>query len=75
LSRKRVAVIRGDGVGPEIVESTLKVLSEMALPIEFLRVDAGREVWEKTGKPIFEETIDIIKSCDALLKGKELTRA
>jgi len=62
-------VIPGDGVGPEIVDATLTVLNEMALPLEFVSVEAGRRVWEKTGKPILEETMDVIKSCDVILKG------
>jgi len=66
---KKVAVIPGDGIGPEIVSATLKVLNEMNLPIEFVKVECGKKVWEKKGKPILEEDLDVIKSCDALLKG------
>lgn len=66
---RSVAVIHGDGIGPEIVDATLRVLSDMALPVEFVRVEAGRETWKRTGKPISEETLDVIRSCDALLKG------
>jgi len=66
---KKIAVIPGDGIGPEIVDATLRVLNEMNLPIEFVTVECGKRVWERKGKPIFEEDLDVIKECDALLKG------
>ena len=66
---KKVAVIPGDGIGPEIVGVTLEVLNKMNLPIEFVKVECGKKVWERKGKPILEEDLDLIKSCDVLLKG------
>ena len=66
---KRVAVIPGDGIGPEIVQATMKVLEAMELPIEFVWIEAGRRVWEETGRPISEEDLETIKTCDAVLKG------
>jgi len=66
---KRVAVIPGDGIGPEIVHATMRVLEAMVLPIEFVWIEAGRRVWEETGRPISEEDLETIKTCDAILKG------
>jgi len=66
---KRVAVIPGDGIGPEIFAATLKVLNYMNLPIDFVKVESGKKVWEKFGKPLLREDLEIIRGCDALLKG------
>lgn len=68
MSRK-IAVIPGDGIGPEINEATMKVLREMELPFEFVFLECGRKAWEKRGKPISEDDLEVIKSCDVLLKG------
>ncbi|MEM1539782.1 MAG: isocitrate/isopropylmalate dehydrogenase family protein [Candidatus Bathyarchaeia archaeon] len=66
---KSVAIIPGDGIGPEIVSATMKILNSMNLPLEFVKVECGRKVWEKFGKPLLEEDLEVIRDCDALLKG------
>ena len=33
---KRIAVIRGDGIGPEIVDATLEVLNYLEVPLEYV---------------------------------------
>jgi len=62
-------VIPGDGIGPEITRATLRVLDELNLPIEYVFVEAGLERWRRTGTAISEEDLDLIGTCDALLKG------
>jgi len=66
---KSVAVIPGDGIGPEIFSAAMKILNSMNLPLEFVKVECGRKVWEKFGKPLLEEDLEVIRGCDALLKG------
>ena len=66
---KRVAVIKGDGIGPEIMNATLKVLDELGICLEYVFVEAGLERWRRTGVAITQEDLEVIKSCDALLKG------
>lgn len=66
---KSVAVIPGDGIGPEIVAATMRVFSVMSLPIEFVKVECGKSVWKRTGKPLLREDLEVIKGCDAVLKG------
>jgi len=65
----KVAVIPGDGIGPEIMSATVKVLDFLKLPFEFVRVNVGRKAWEKRGAAITDEDLDVIKSCDVVLKG------
>jgi isocitrate dehydrogenase (NAD+) len=75
LLSKRVALIRGDGTGPELVEAMLTVLKATGTQTEFARCDAGLEWWEKHGGPTLvpEETWKILDSSDACFKGPTTT--
>ncbi len=68
MSRK-IAVIRGDGIGPEIVDATLEVLDHLEVPLEYVFIDAGLARWKREGVPISDEDLEIIRKCDAVLKG------
>ncbi|MDA4130654.1 MAG: isocitrate/isopropylmalate dehydrogenase family protein [Thaumarchaeota archaeon] len=72
---KRVALIRGDGTGPELVEAMLKVLKATGTTTEFVTCDAGLEWWEKHHGPtlIPEETWKILDSAVACFKGPTTT--
>lgn len=69
----RVAVIEGDGIGPEIIDATFKALAKLVakygLGIEFVKVEAGDNAVKKYGAAVPEESWKTIKSCDAILKG------
>ena len=69
----RVAVIEGDGIGPEVVSSALKVLNKViekySLPLEIVKVEAGDRALEKYGTPLPEESFKKILESDAILKG------
>lgn len=66
--RPRIAVIKGDGVGPEVVEAALSVL-ERILDAEFVEVRAGKAYFRETGLPIEEDGMEKLRESDALLKG------
>lgn len=72
---KRVALIRGDGTGPELVEAMLTVLHSSNTNAEFVQCDAGLEWWESHGGPTLvpEETWKILDSVDACFKGPTTT--
>jgi len=42
----RITIARGDGIGPEIMEATLKILKAAKAPIEYDEIKVGREVYE-----------------------------
>ena len=69
----RIALMRGDGIGPEQTDATLKVLSALEevsnFRLEFLEVEGGDECLKKRGTPLPEESIEIIRKADACLKG------
>ncbi len=72
---KKVAVIRGDGTGPELVEVTLKVLRAAGSKAEFTECDAGSEWWEKNKGPSFfsDKVWDVLEKSDCCLKGPTTT--
>ncbi len=41
--------MKGDGIGPEVVDSMLRVLKECNSQIEIINCEAGLEQWEKNG--------------------------
>ncbi len=41
--------MRGDGIGPEVVDSMLKVLKECDIQSEIILCDVGSEQWDKNG--------------------------
>jgi 3-isopropylmalate dehydrogenase len=63
-----VAVIPGDGIGHEVVPATLRVLEAVA-DFEFVHVEAGDAVAERTGDPLPEETVEAVTNADATLFG------
>jgi len=75
LTTKCVALIRGDGTGPELVEAMLTVLRATSTETQFVQCDAGLEWWEKNGGSslIPEETWKILNSSDACFKGPTTT--
>jgi isocitrate dehydrogenase len=72
---KKAAVIKGDGVGPEVIEAALKVLEAAGTRVELIPCEAGLEWWEKHKGNSFipEETWSILKESDAVLKGPTQT--
>jgi isocitrate dehydrogenase len=72
---KTVALIRGDGVGPELTDGLLKVLKAVAAPVEFLECEAGSEWWEKKkGDTLIPEaTWEVLEDADACFKGPTVT--
>ena len=69
----QIAVIKGDGIGPEIVDEAIKVLDTAAArfghTFHYTRVLMGGESIDACGVPLTDETIDICKNSDAVLMG------
>jgi len=69
----KIALIPGDGIGPELTEATLKVLNAIqgryGLSLEFAETEAGDACLKKRGVALPEETIETIRSSDTCLKG------
>ncbi len=71
--KKIIAITRGDGCGPEVVNEGIKILkivSELTdYDFEFKDAPAGGEVWKVFGTNLPEKSFDTIKNSDALLFG------
>jgi 3-isopropylmalate dehydrogenase len=69
----RIALIPGDGIGPELTETTLKVLEavqkKFGLGLNMVEVEAGDKCFEKRGVALPKETVETIKDSHACLKG------
>jgi isocitrate dehydrogenase (NAD+) len=63
-----IAVIRGDGIGPEIMDATLHVLDAMRLGLSYEFVEAGLASHEKTGELLPAATMDAIRRLRIALK-------
>lgn len=70
MARKyRIGIVKGDGIGPEIVEATIDILNSLDLNISFIELEAGYGYYQKTGRSIEEGFFDKVKELDAILKG------
>jgi 3-isopropylmalate dehydrogenase len=65
----RLAVIGGDGIGPEVVAEALKVLKASGLTLEETSYDLGAHRWHRTGETLPDAVLDEIRGHDALLLG------
>jgi isocitrate dehydrogenase (NAD+) len=70
---KTIAVIRGDGIGPEITDATLRVLDALKLGIGYQFVEAGVTALEKQGELLPQATLDAIAHHRVALKGPLMT--
>ncbi|MEI6101623.1 MAG: 3-isopropylmalate dehydrogenase [Eubacteriales bacterium] len=71
--KMNIALVRGDGIGPEIVGSAVQVLDSIAQKyghsFQYTEADAGGIAIDKTGSPLPQETIEICKKSDSVLLG------
>ncbi|MFC5061421.1 3-isopropylmalate dehydrogenase [Actinomycetospora atypica] len=65
----RLAVVPGDGIGPEVIGEALKVLSEVAPQIESTQYDLGAARWHSTGELLPESVLTELREHDAILLG------
>ena len=67
---KKISVIPGDGIGPEVIEAAVKVLDK-ACPkeFEFVYVSMGGNAIDKFGVPLPDESLKTCKESDATLLG------
>ena len=66
----RIAVFAGDGIGTEVTEQAVRVLKALDLPgLELVEGDVGATAYRKHGHPLPPETLEIARSCQAILFG------
>ena len=65
---QKITVIRGDGIGPEIMDATLYVLDRLGAGLEYEYAEAGLAAMEKCGELLPQATLDSIARNKVALK-------
>lgn len=65
----KVAVLAGDGIGPEVTREALKVLGAAQADIEVEEALVGGAAYDERGHPLPPETLELCKGADAVLLG------
>jgi 3-isopropylmalate dehydrogenase len=66
----KVAVLPGDGIGPEVTSEAVKVLEALELPgLILFEGDVGGTAYKRHGHPLPPETLTMARECDAVLFG------
>lgn len=65
----KIAVLPGDGIGPEIVAEAVKVLNALELNFEMETAPVGGAAYEAAGHPLPESTLKLAMESDAVLFG------
>jgi isopropylmalate/isohomocitrate dehydrogenase-like protein len=66
---KKICVLPGDGIGPEVVECAVRVMASVTDQLEFVTAPIGLEAFEKTGSYFPDSTLELMMSCDSSLFG------
>ena len=65
----RIAILPGDGIGPEIMAQAVKVLRSLALPAEMQEAPVGGAGYAAAGDPLPAKTLALARDADAVLFG------
>jgi 3-isopropylmalate dehydrogenase len=65
----KIAVLPGDGIGPEIVAQAIKVLKALNVPMQLEEAPIGGAGYEAAGDPLPAATLKLAKESDAVLLG------
>jgi len=68
-TRHRVAVISGDGIGPEVVAEALKVTAAAGVAVEEERYELGAAQYLRTGEVLPDHVLEELRGFDAILLG------
>lgn len=68
-----VALMPGDGIGPEITDQVRKIFNAAGVPIKWVDVPCGLSFYEKSGQLVDKNCDDVLKSTKVALKGPTTT--
>ncbi|PAJ76359.1 isocitrate dehydrogenase [Pseudoalteromonas sp. NBT06-2] len=69
MAKRTITVIKGDGIGPSIIDSALEILKAAGCNFDYEFVDAGLAALESTGELLPQRTLDAIVKNKITLKG------
>ena len=68
-----IVLLKGDGIGPEITSTVVKILDAAGANLNYKEFDIGQTAFDKVGELIPKETMEAIKECKVALKGPVTT--
>jgi isocitrate/isopropylmalate dehydrogenase len=66
---KKITVLPGDGIGPEVTSAAISVLKAMAVDAEIISADCGYECYRRSGESLPVSTMEAVDESDAVLMG------
>ncbi len=69
MAQHRIAVIGGDGIGPEVTAEALKVIAAAGVDLATTEFDLGAARYQRTGEVLSDETLEELRGFDAILLG------
>ncbi len=69
MSKRKITVIPGDGIGPSIIESAIQILTHAGCDFDYEYADAGLVALEKHGELLPQATLNLIEKNKVSLKG------
>jgi 3-isopropylmalate dehydrogenase len=69
MSKYRIALMPGDGIGADVMDAARLVLDALNLDAEYVPLDIGWQFWCTEGNPLPKRTIDVLKKCTCALFG------
>lgn len=69
MAKQTITVIPGDGIGPDIIDATIKILDKAGCNFEYEYADAGLTALENHGDLVPESTLALIEKNKITLKG------
>jgi len=73
MSKRRIAIIPGDGIGPEIMDATLQILGAAGFEAEYITLEAGQPALDRGQPAMPPETVEAIREIGIALKGPTTT--
>src|SRR2546421_6335137 len=73
MSLRRIAVIPGDGIGPEIMDATLSIIESTGFDADWIYLDAGLGAIGRCGQAVPPETVEAIREIGLAIKGPTTT--
>jgi 3-isopropylmalate dehydrogenase len=69
VAKYKVGIIGGDGIGPEVIDETLKVIKATGIELDTVSYDLGADRYLRTGDVLPDATLEEIRGLDAVLLG------
>ncbi|HUV24939.1 MAG TPA: isocitrate/isopropylmalate dehydrogenase family protein [Methanomassiliicoccales archaeon] len=66
---KKIVVIEGDGIGPEVIRSTVRAVQTTGANVELIEAEMGLDCQRRNGSYLPQETVDSLEVSDACLFG------